>query len=67
MPNIVRMENTNAETITNRLENEKTVHIGVIKEDLEPCDVFMFMGDDVGPPYQQTRFMTGREIRDISR
>ena len=36
------------------VENEKTVHNGVIKEDLEPCGVFMFMGDDVGIPYVPT-------------
>ena len=45
-------ENTRTERITNQLENEKTVHIGAIKEDFDPCDVFMFMGDEVGISYQ---------------
>ena len=54
MPNIVRMKNSGTKTVTNRLKNEKTVHNGVIKEDLEPCGVFMFMGDDVGIPYVPT-------------
>lgn len=62
---IARMENTRTETIANRLENEKTANIGAIKEDLELCDVFMFMGDDVGISYHQTRFMTGKDIRDM--
>ena len=38
-------------------------HIGMIKEDPGPCDVFDFMGD-IGTPYQQTRFMPGKEIRN---
>ena len=65
VPNIVRMEKTRTETITIRLKDEKAAHIGAMKKGLEPCDVFMFMGDDVGPLYQQTRFMMEKEIRDI--
>ena len=53
------------ETSANRVENEKTAHIGVIKEDLEPSDVFDFMEDEIGAPHQQTRFITGKEIRNI--
>ena len=37
--------------------------IGKIKEDLEQWD--NFMGDGVGLPYEQMRFMTGNELRDI--
>ena len=61
------MENTRTETSTDYVENAKTAHIDVIKEDLEPCDVSDFMGDEIGIPYQQTRFMTGRrsEIQRI--
>ena len=41
------MENTRTETSTGQVENEKTAHIGVIKEGLEPCDVFDFMGGEI--------------------
>ena len=40
VPNIVLMENTRTETSTDREGNEKKAHIGVMKEYLEPCDVF---------------------------
>ena len=53
------------ETRTDRVENKKTTHIGVIKEDIELCDVFDFMGGEIGTPYQQTRFMMGKKSRDI--
>ena len=59
------MENTRSETTTNCLKNEKMTHIGTIKEDLEPWD--NFMGDNFGLPFQQIRFMTGKEIRDMYR
>ena len=59
------MEKTRTETITNRSKHEKTAHIDAIKEDLEPHDVFYVHSDNVGLPYQQTRFMTGNDIRDI--
>ena len=39
--------------------------MGVIKEDLEPCDGFDFMGDEIGTPDQQTYFTTGNETRNI--
>ena len=65
VPTIVRMENVRTETSTDRGENEKKGHMGVTKEDLEPCDVFDFEGDEIGTPYQQTYFTTGKEIRNI--
>ena len=64
VPSIVRIKNTRTETSTDREENEKKAHISVIKEDLGPCGVFDFMGDEIGTPYQQTHFMTGKEIRN---
>ena len=36
-----------------------------VKEDLELCVVFDFTGDEIGTPYQQTRFMTGMGTRNI--
>ena len=39
--------------------------MGVIKKDLEPGDVFDFMGDEIGTLHQQTYFITGKEIRNI--
>ena len=51
--------------MTNNLEHWGVPnHIGVIKEDPGPCNVFDFMGD-IGTPYQQTRLMPGKEIRNI--
>ena len=57
-------ENRN-KAMTNNLDHwEVPNHIGVIKEDPRPCDIFDFMGDN-GTPCQQTRFMPGKEIRNI--
>ena len=63
MPNIVQMEKTRTETITNRLKNKKMTHNGTIKEDLELWDDFI--GDGFGLPYEQICFMMGEELRDM--
>ena len=57
-------ENRNKTVANNREHWEVSNHIRVIREDPVPCDVFDFMGDS-GTPCQQTRFMRGKEIRNI--
>ena len=39
--------------------------VSTIKKDLEPLDDVM--EGDIDLPYQQIRFMTGKELRDITR
>ena len=55
-----------SKTITNWLKNKKTAHIAVIKRKiLSHVTFFYFVEDEIGTQYQQTRFMTGKEIRNI--
>ena len=44
---------------------KRRILVRYLKEDFEPCDIFMFMGDEVDISYQQTQFMTGKDIRDM--
>ena len=65
VPTIVQMENVRTKTSTDREEKGEKGYMGVIKEDLEPCVCFDFMGDEISTPDQQTYFTTGNETRNI--
>ena len=67
VPAIVRIENVRTATSTDCDENDKKGCMGVIKikEDLEPDDVFDFVGGEISTPHQQPYYTTGKEIRNI--